>query len=96
MMVIYASWLIDLNSENNKGRSETIITIVVLITAWNVFFLQKLIDSSIDRFIAEFVGEANKIEAKILVRKMYYRQRFESNDLIIMYQLFVLKLAYLK
>tara|TARA_B100000927_G_C16278862_1_gene394674 strand:+ start:383 stop:634 length:252 start_codon:yes stop_codon:yes gene_type:complete len=51
MMVIYASWLIDLNSENNNGKSETIITIVVLITAWYVFCLQKLIDSSIDRFL---------------------------------------------
>ena len=59
MMVIYASWLIDLNSENNKGKSETIITIVVLITALNVFCLQKLIDSSIDKSL--FLDESLEI-----------------------------------
>ena len=40
IIVIKANWLIDLNSENNNGRSEIIITIVVLHTALNVYLLQ--------------------------------------------------------
>ena len=34
IIVIDASWLIDLNSENNNGTTEIIITNVVLMTAW--------------------------------------------------------------
>ena len=47
IIVIKASWLIDLNSENNRGVSDTIITIVVLQTALNVYFLQYSSDSFI-------------------------------------------------
>ena len=39
-IVIKASWLMDLNSENSNGTNVTTITIVVLTMALNVFFLQ--------------------------------------------------------
>ena len=39
-MVIWANWLIDLNSENNNGINDTIIIIVVLIIALKVFSWQ--------------------------------------------------------
>ena len=39
-IVIKASWLMDLNSENSNGNNVTTITIVVLTMALNVFFLQ--------------------------------------------------------
>ena len=51
VIVTEASWLIEENSDNKRGISDTIITKVVLITAWNVFSLQCFIDSFIDLFL---------------------------------------------
>ncbi len=51
VIVIYASWLMDVNCENKSGKSDTIITKVVLITAWNVFSWQCCIDSCMDLFL---------------------------------------------
>ena len=51
VIVIEASWLMDVNCENKRGISDTTIIKVVLITAWNVFSLQCLIDSFIDLFL---------------------------------------------
>ena len=45
-IVIYPSWLIDLNSENNNGIKDAIIMKVVLITALNVFLSQYINASS--------------------------------------------------